>query len=144
MEPRATEITRSSAERAEVRLADRGCHGWSSECRWIEPLIHIMRTGVRILARDPKSVASESGSSGRCARNGSWLPVLQRKDPVRCPSPKHGLHNPATVMQILPSFTNRQLIASAQMEYFVNVEVAPAVVRVDAEARQERRSIRGK
>src|SRR5271154_5043069 len=103
-----------------------------------------MRTCVGILSRHPKSVATESGRSGRCARNGSRLAVLQRKDPVRCPSPKHGVHKSATVIQELPSFTNRQLVTSAQMDYFVYVKVAPAVVWMDTEARQERCSIRGK
>ena len=141
MEPRATEITRPSAKGTVVGLADRGRHGWSSVRRWIQPLVYVMRTGVGILARNSNRVAAESGSSGRCTRNGSRLPVLQSKNPVRCPSPEHGIHNAPAVMQILSSFTNRQVVASAQVKYFINVKVAPAVVRVDTEARQERCSI---
>ena len=58
MEPRATEITRPSAQRAIVGLADGSRHGRSSECRWIEPLIHIVRTSVGILPRDLQARSS--------------------------------------------------------------------------------------
>src|SRR5579864_3506896 len=144
MEPRAAEITRPSAEWAEVRLADRGCHGWTSECRWIEPLIDVMEASVGILSWNPESVASESRGRGSCTRNGSRLSILQCKNPVGCPSPKQGVYSAARVMQEAFSFPNGQLIGSAKVENFIHVEVAPAVVRVDAEARQERRSIGGK
>src|ERR1700676_232369 len=144
MEPGAPELTRPSAERTEVGLSDRGCHRRSGECRRIEPLIHIMRTGVGILSLNFKRIATESGSSGGGAWNGSRLPVLQRENPVGGPSPKYSVHYATTVMQEPSPFPNRQLITPTQVKHFIDIEVAPAVVRVDAESRQERCSVRCK
>jgi len=92
MKTGAPELTRPSAKRAVVALADRGCHGRGSECRRVEPLIHIVRAGVGTLSRDLQGVATKSGSSGGGARNGSRLPVLQRENPVGGPSSKHSVH----------------------------------------------------
>src|SRR5579859_1633130 len=107
MESRATEIARPSAERAEVRLANRGCNGWSSKCRWIEPLIDVMEASVGILPWNPEGEASESRGRGSCTKNGSGLSILQRENPVGCPSPEQGVDSAATVMQKTFSLAHR-------------------------------------
>src|ERR1700683_1468318 len=136
MESGTPEIARSAAQRAVVGLADGDGHRRSLECRGIEPLIHVVRTSIGILPWDPDGVAVKPRSSWGSTGNGSGLAILQRKDPVRGPAAEDGVHDAAAIMAEAPAFTEGQIVAAAEVDDFVDVEIAAAVIRVNAEARQ--------
>ena len=128
MESRPTELAWAATERAVVRLAN-GCRDRRArECSRIEPLIHIVRPGIWVFSRNLEREAAETGGSCDGARNRSGLAVLQRQDPVGVPATDEGVDQLTTVCKILSPSSKRQLVASAEMHDFLNVEITPAKV----------------
>jgi len=134
----AVELRRSSAQRGVVGLPDGRSDRGAGERRRINPVIHIVRTGGYALAGNQQGVAAVIRSRADHAPYGPWLAILQSQDPVGAPTAEKRIHGTAAVAEILPSMPEGQIVVSADMHDFRNVEITQSVVALQPEAGQSR------
>ena len=124
METRSTELARPTAQWAVVSLPD-GRRNWGrcEGCR-VHPLIHIVLSGIQIHPGNFQGIAAETRSRCDGARDRTGLAVLQSQDPVGVPTAHDRVEHAAAAAQKMPAMPEWQFIYSAEVDHFVNVEIA--------------------
>src|SRR2546423_7604536 len=73
--------------------------------------------------------------------NGKWLSILQGENPVGFPTSQYAVDDlPAVGEEALPG-SDRQLIGPAEMKNLSDVEIAKAVISLNAESGEQRGAI---
>lgn len=109
---RTVELRRRAPKRAVIRLTHGGCHWRARECRRVQPLIDIVRSGGYTLARDQERITTEAGSGSDGTTDSPWLSILKSENPVDAPTPEHSVYPSGAVGKEQFPMSDRQLIST--------------------------------
>ena len=128
MKAGTVDLTARSAQRRQIGLPVDGDDRGIGERRRIHPLIDIVFSAERVLARHKQRHTTHTGGRSNIAGNGKRLAVLKRQNAVHPPSADNLVHQTPAGRKKRLSFPKGEIITAAEMKNMANIGIAGAIV----------------
>src|SRR5579872_6625647 len=136
---RPPDLGRRSAERSQIRLADRRGRRRVRKGRSIVIVVHV--AADRVYTWHEQRIAAHPGDRRGCASNRLRETVCQSQDRVHAPSPSDSVHQATATAEKMPSLAKGELVSATEVKNVWLVDVGVCIVALNAETRKSRCTI---